>query len=153
MEHARHLGWFEHRGGHLGHRLGDALDVHGLEVFLVQAGARGLAGDAQDGNGVGNGRVQTGDHVGAGRARGADAHADVAGLGPGVALGHVRGAFHVARQDVGDALALTQGGVQRVDGCAGHAEGIGHAFFFHHEYGCHCGFHLGHVGLLERVGG
>ena len=33
----------------------------------------------------------------------ADADADVAGLGAGVALGHVRGALDVAGQDVADA--------------------------------------------------
>ncbi len=49
--------------------------------------------------------VQAGDHVGAGRAGGADADADVAGRGAGVALGHVRGALDVAGQHVVDAAA------------------------------------------------
>ncbi len=86
-------------------------------------------------------RVEAGDHVGAGRARGADADADVAGLGAGVALGHVRGAFDVASQDVMDAAALLQRGVERVDRRARHAERGGDAFFFHHVDGC---FDSGH---------
>src|SRR3546814_10046415 len=56
-----------------------------------------------------------GDHVGAGRPRGADADADVAGAGAGVALGHVGGALDVAGQDMVDRLALLHGGVERVD--------------------------------------
>ena len=50
-------------------------------------------------------RVEPGDHVGAGRAGGADADADVAGGGAGVALGHVRGALDVAGEDVRDGAA------------------------------------------------
>ena len=42
------------------------------------------------------------DHVGAGWARGADADADIACLGPGVAFRHMRGALDVARQNVPD---------------------------------------------------
>src|SRR3546814_2299197 len=64
-----------------------------------------------------------GDHVGAGRPRGADADADVAGAGAGVALGHVGGALDVAGQDMVDRLALLHGGVERVDRRAGNAEG------------------------------
>src|SRR5690606_23156083 len=74
-------------------------------------------------DGVGPGGVEAGDHVGAGRAGGADAHADVAGLGAGVALGHVRGAFDVACQDVADAAVSAQGGIQRVERGTGDAEG------------------------------
>jgi hypothetical protein len=79
LEGARHLRRLAHGHRPLGHRLGDGLDVHRLEVLLVQAGARRLAGDAQDGDGIGLRRIQAGDHVGARPARGADAHADVAG--------------------------------------------------------------------------
>ena len=42
----------------LGDRLGDGLDVHGLEIFLVQAGTRCLPGDAEDRNGVGGCRYR-----------------------------------------------------------------------------------------------
>ena len=62
--------------------------------------------------------------------RGADAHADIAGLGAGIALGHVRGALDVARQHVGDALPLAQGRVERVDGGARHAERLRDVFLF-----------------------
>jgi hypothetical protein len=143
LEHARHQRGLAHRHGPLGDRLGDALDVHRLEVFLVQPGARRLAGDAEDGDAVGLRRVQAGDHVGAGRAAGADAQADVAGARPGVALGHVGGGFHVPRQDVADAAALAHGGVERVDGGAGHTEGLRDAFLLQHTDG---GLRRGHSG-------
>ena len=64
---------------HLRHRLRDRRDVDRLEVLLVHPRARRLAGDAQDRDRVGRRRVEPGDHVGAGRPRRADAHADVAG--------------------------------------------------------------------------
>src|SRR5690606_25200945 len=97
-------------------------DVDGLEAFLVQLRAGRLAGDAQDGDRVARGRVQARDHVRAGGARGAQADADVAGLGAGVAFGHVRGALDVARQDVLEATVGAHSRVQRVDGRAGYAE-------------------------------
>ncbi|MNO49426.1 hypothetical protein D3C76_397780 [compost metagenome] len=68
LEGIWHLARLQHGGCPLGHRLDDAGDVDGLEVFLVHTGARRLAGDAQDRDGVGRGTVQAGDHVGAGRA-------------------------------------------------------------------------------------
>jgi hypothetical protein len=129
--------WYQRRFAHghrpFGDRLGDALDIHRLEIFLVQARTRRLAGDAQNRNAVGTGRIQAGDHVGAGRARGADAHADVAGPCPGVALGHVRRAFDVARQDVRDGLPFAQCRVQRVDRRAGYAERLRDTFAFEHQ--------------------
>ena len=109
LERVGHLAGFQNGGCPLGHRLYDAGDVHGLEVFLVHPCARGLAGYAQDRDRVGRGTVKAGDHVGARRARSADAHANIAGLGAGVTLGHVRGAFNVASKDVIDATHLLQG--------------------------------------------
>ena len=147
LEHAGHQRGLAHRHAPFRDRLADGLDVHRLEVFLVEPGARRLTGDAEDRYRIGAGRIQASDHVGAGRATGADAHTDVAGARPGVALGHVRGAFHMPRQHVGNGLALTQLGVQRVDGGTRHTEGLGDAFLFHHEHGGHRGFHLGHVCL------
>jgi hypothetical protein len=55
-------------------------------------------------------------------------HTPMLPAGPGVALGHVAGGLDVARQDVGDALPLAQCAYKRVDGGAGHAEGLRHAF-------------------------
>jgi hypothetical protein len=72
-ERARHLGRLQHGHRQLGDRLGDGGDVDRLEIFLVQPRHRRLAGDAQDRDRVGPGRVQPGDHVGAGRPGGADA--------------------------------------------------------------------------------
>ena len=68
--------------------------------------------------------------------------------GAGVALGHVRGAFDVARQHVGDGAAFAQRRVQRVDGRAGHAEGLRYAFLLHHQNRGHDGLHLCHGSLL-----
>ena len=152
LEGARHLGRLHHRGGPFGHRLGDAGDVHRLEVFLVHTGARRLAGDAQNRDRIGLCRVQAGDHVGAGWAAGADADADVAGPGPRVTLGHVGGAFNVARQHVGNCLAFAQLGIQRVDGGAGHAKHLVNTFFFHHQHGGHGGLHLCHCFVSSGQG-
>ena len=46
-------------------------------------------------------------------------HTDVARVGAGVALGHVRGTFDVASEDVIDATDFLQGRVQRIDGSPG----------------------------------
>ncbi len=151
LERARHLRGLEHRGRPLGDGLDDRRDVHCLEVFLVQPRTRRLAGDAQDRDRIGLRRVQARHHVGAGRPRGADAHADVAGFGARIALGHVRRAFDMARQHMGNRLALAQRGVQGVDRGAGNAEGLVHAFFFQHQNGCHHGFHAGHTRLLQSL--
>ncbi|MCY1334304.1 hypothetical protein D9M69_200560 [compost metagenome] len=148
LEHVGHLGRFQHGGGPLGDRRGDLGDVDGLEVFLVQTGTRRLAGDAEDRDGVGRGGVQAGDHVSAGRAGGADAHADVAGPGAGVTLGHVRRAFDVTGQDVVDAADFLQRSVHGVDGGARHAERGIHAFTTHYQYGSLDCSHSGHILFL-----
>ena len=150
LEGARHLAWLHHGSRPLGHRLDDAGDVDGLEVFLVHAGARRLAGDAQNWNGVGRCRVQPGDHVSACRAGSADAHTDVAGIGAGVTLSHVRGTFDVASQDVVDTADFLQCSVQGVDGGAGDAERSVNAFAAHHQYGGLDCSHFGHC-LVPRL--
>ena len=147
LEDARHQRRLAHRHRPLGHRPRDRLDVDRLEVFLVQAGARRLAGNAKNRYRIGLRRVQACDHVRAGRPGSADAHAQVAGLGAGIALGHVRGAFDVARQVVADAVALAQRGVEGIDRGAGHAEGDLDAFFFHHQHRCLCCCHPCHSDL------
>ncbi len=103
-------------------------DVDRLEVLLVQLGHRRLPGDAQDRDRVGAGRVQAGDHVGAGRTARADAHADVAGRGAGVALGHVRGALDVAGERVVQAAVGLHRLVERVDRRSGQPEDMGDPF-------------------------
>ncbi|MNL32983.1 hypothetical protein D3C87_1548690 [compost metagenome] len=107
----------------------------------MHTGAGCLAGNAEDWNRVGRGAVEPGDHVGTGRAGSTDAHADVAGLGAGVALGHVRGAFNVASEYVIDAADLLQGGVQRVDGGTRDAKSGIDPFTAHHQNG---GFDCSH---------
>ncbi|MNM90485.1 hypothetical protein D3C81_1027480 [compost metagenome] len=110
----------------------------------MQAGTWGLAGDAEDRDGVGGGTVQAGDHVGAGWAGGADAHADVARVGTGVTLGHVRGAFDVTSEDVIDATDFLQGRVQRVDGSPWDAERGIYTFTAHDQNGCIDCSHFAH---------
>ncbi len=144
LKRPRHLRRLAHGHRPLGDRLRDRLDVDGLEVLLVEPRARRLAGDAEDRNRVGLRRVEPGDHVGARRAGRSDAHADVAGGGSRVALGHVRGALDVAREDVRDAAAPLHGGVQRIDRRARHAERAGDAFLFEDEDGGVDCAHAGH---------
>ena len=116
LEHPRNQSRLAHRDGPFGDRFGDGLDVDGLEVLLVQLGARRLARDAQDGDAVGGGGIQASDHVGPGRAGGADADTDIARLGPAVAIGHVRCAFDMAGQDVADASMGAHRRVEWIDG-------------------------------------
>jgi hypothetical protein len=148
LEGAGQLARLAHGVRPLGDGPGQRLDVHCLEIFLVQPRPRGLARDAQDRDAVGAGRVQPGDHVGAAGPGGADAHADVAGPGPRVALGHVRRTLDVAGQHVRDRLALAQGRVQRVDRGARDAERVRDAFLFHDQHRGHRRFHFRHVCLL-----
>jgi hypothetical protein len=141
LERVRHLARLHDGGCPLGHWLDDGGDVDCLEVFLVHTGAGCLAGDAQNRDRVGRGAVEPGDHVRTGRAGSADAHADVAGLGAGVTLGHVRGTFDVAREDVIDATDLLQGAVQRIDRGARDAKSGINPFTAHHQNG---GFDCSH---------
>ena len=150
LEHARHEARLAHGHRPFGHRLGDRFDVDRLEVLLVELGARRLAGDAQDRQGIGDGGVEAGDHVGAGRARGADADADIAGHRPGVAVGHVRGALDMAGQDVADAAMLAHRGIERVDRRARHAERDRDALALQHAHRRLHGRHLRPCRCLPR---
>ncbi|MET3245256.1 hypothetical protein ABIE53_002001 [Burkholderia sp. OAS925] len=152
LEHARHERRLAHRHRPLGDGLGDRLDVDGLEVFLVETRARRLARDGQNRNRVGLGGVETGDHVGARGTRRADTHADVAGLRPRIAFGHVRRALDVTREHVADVAGLAHRRVERVDGGARHAERGVDTFFFEHQHGGVDGSHLGHECLLNVLG-
>ena len=127
----------------LGHGCRDRGDVDRLEILLVQPRARRLTGDAQDRDRIGDGRVEPGDHVGAGGTRCADAHTDIAGRGAGVAFGHVGSALDMAAEDVADRPPLRQSRVERVDRRPRHAEGGGHALLLEHENG---GLDRGHPG-------
>src|SRR5690606_6914546 len=121
-----------------------------LEVLLVDHRGRGLAGDAQDRHGVAGRGVQAGDHVGAGGAGGADADTDVAGPGAGVALGHVRGALHMAGKGVGDAAGCLERRVEGVDRRAGNTERVGDALALE-DLNCRAGSgHSSHGVLLLR---
>jgi hypothetical protein len=150
LEGARNLRRLAHGQRPLGDRLCDRFDVHRLEVFLVKACARRLAGNTQDGNRIGCGRVEAGDHVGARRARGADAYADVAGAGARVALGHVRGTLDMAREIVVDASDLAHRRVERVDRRAGKPERSAHPFVAQHLHPGFSGSHPGH-GLFPTI--
>ncbi|MFK4514198.1 hypothetical protein ABIF20_001563 [Bradyrhizobium japonicum] len=145
-EHTRHQRRLAHGHSPFGHGLCDRLDIDGLEVFLVEPCARRLPGDAEDRNGIGDRRIEPGDHVGAGRPRRADADADIAGLRPRIALGHMRGALDMARENVADRPALLQRRVQRIDRGPGNAEGSRDALFLQNSHGSIDGSHLRHIG-------
>ena len=104
------------------HRPCDRLDVDGLKILLVQARTWRLSGDAEDRDRIRNRRIKTRDHVGPGRTRSADADADIAGLGAGVAFGHMGSALDVTGENVGDRSALLQRRIKRIDRSARHAE-------------------------------
>ena len=100
-ERAGNLTGFEHRHGHLrdgGAAMAAMSTAWKSSLCSLFTGAWPVI--AEDGNGIGCGRVQSGDHVGPRRAGRADADADVAGRRAGVSLRHVAGAFDVAGQDV-----------------------------------------------------
>ena len=145
-EGTRHLGRLEYRHRHLGHRRRDRRDVDGLEVFLVQAGDRGLAGDGEDRNRIRHGRIQPGDHVGAGRTGRTETDADVPRCGPGEALRHVRSTLDVAGQYVANATVITHRRVERVDRGTGQAECRCCTFEFEN---LHCGIGRAHPGHLS----
>ena len=144
LQRHRHQIGLHHRDRPLRHRCCDRRDVDCLEILLVQPRARRLAGDAQDGNGIGRRRIEPGDHVGAGRSRGADAQTDVAGLGAGEPFGHVGGRLDMPRQDVADRAPRLHRRVERIDRRARHAEGAGNAFLFENENRRIDGAHPGH---------
>lgn len=149
LEHARHEGGLAHGHGPLRHGLRDGLDVDSLEVLLVEPRARCLAGDGEDRNRVGRGRVEAGNHVGTGGARSADAYADIARSGSGIALCHVGGAFDMPGEDMADAAGFFHRRIKRIDRGARHAEGRVDAFFLEYEYGCVDGSHFRHGCLLS----
>src|SRR5215212_5404475 len=110
----------------------------------MQLGARGLARDAQDGEGVGGGGVETGDHVRSGRTGRSDANSDVARRGAGVAVGHVRGPLDVTGENVANAAVLAHRRVERVNSRAGDAERRRDPLGFQHADRCFRRLHLGH---------
>lgn len=151
LEDAGDLGRLQDRDGHLRHGGRDRRDVDGLEVLLVDHGGRGLARDAQDRDRVAVRGVEAGDHVGAYRARGADADTDVAGTGTGVALGHVRGALDMAGEGVVDATGCLERGVERVDRRTRDAERVADALALE-DLDCRAGSgHTSHGVLLLRL--
>src|SRR3569623_217917 len=88
---------------------------------------------------------------GAGGAGSAEADADIAGLGAGVALSHMRGAFDVAREHVLDRAALLHRRVQRVDGRSRNAERLNDAFLLQNgNSGVYCS-HTGHSGISLNI--
>src|SRR3569623_357464 len=151
QEHARHQSWLAHRHRPFGDGLGDRLDVDSLKVFLIEARARRLPGDAEDRNRIRAGGIQSGDHVGDDGAGSAEADADIARLDAGVALSHMSGAFDVAREHVLDRAALLHRRVQRVDGRSRNAERLNDAFLLQNgNSGVYCS-HTGHSGISLNI--
>src|SRR5690606_17966295 len=115
-----------------------------LEILLVEARARRLAGYAEDRDRIGRGRIEAGDHVGAGRTRGADAQADIAGAGPGIAFRHVACALDVAGKDMADRAPRLQRRIEGVDRRARYAEGTIDAFLLQNQDRCIDSTHFSH---------
>ena len=145
LEDTWHQGWFADGNRPLGDWLGDRFDIHRLEVFFVQASTRRLTRNAKNWYRVSRRRVQAGNHVGTGWAGGANANADVAGLGTGIALSHVRSAFNVAGEHMIEAAVITHGRIQWVNCRTRNTENGTDAFFFHHRSGCVDCSHLCHL--------
>ena len=133
-EDARHQRRFAHGDRPFGHGLCDRFDVDGLKVFFIESRARRLSGDAQDRDRIRNSRIKPSDHVGAGRARGADADADIACLGPRITLGHMRGTLDMPRQDMTDRTAALQRRIKRIDRRTGDTEGADNAFLLQNPH-------------------
>src|SRR3546814_16769491 len=87
-----------------------------LESFLVHLRAVRLSGYAKNGHGIARCGIQTGQHVGAGGPRSAQANTDIAGMGAREAFGHVRGAFHVPGQNMQETAVLTRKSVEEGKG-------------------------------------
>ena len=87
----------------LGDRQRDAGDVGFLERVGSDQAAADLAGDADDRRRIHHRGREAGDHVGRARTRRRDRDADLAGRAR-VAVGHVRRALLVPRQDVPDRI-------------------------------------------------
>jgi hypothetical protein len=133
-----------HGDGPLGDRRGYGGDIDGLKILLVEARPRRLAGDAEDRDRIRRGRVEAGDHVGAGRPRGADTEAYIAVLRPCIALRHMRGAFDVAREDMADRSAPSQRRIKRIDRSTRHTESTVDPLLFQNMNCRIDGAHLGH---------
>src|SRR3546814_16293498 len=80
-EYARHQIGFAYGNRPLGDRCCNSLDIDGLEAFLVQLRAVRLSGYTKNGHGIARCGIQTGQHVGAGGPRRAQANPDLAGMG------------------------------------------------------------------------
>ena len=63
---------------------------------------------------------------------------------PGVPLGHVRGALHVACEHVGELTLCSHGRVERIDRRARQAEHVGHALTSQNLHRCTSGCHPCH---------
>jgi hypothetical protein len=89
-------------------------------------------------------RVEAGDHIRSGRARRADTDADIAMLGTGKALGHVRRALDVAGKDMADRSPRLQGRVEWIDRGPRDAEGAVNPLLLQHVDGSVDSTHLDH---------
>ena len=105
----------------LGHRQGDAGDVDLLEGVLAQERGRDVAGDGDHRDGVELGVGDPGDEVRGGRARGAQADANLAG-GTGVPVRRMGGALLVADEHVAQVGVVAQHVVEGQDDPARVAE-------------------------------
>jgi hypothetical protein len=130
-------------------RVGDARDVGFLEGVLAEVHGRRLAREHDHRDRVHERGQQAGDRVGGAWTRG-DQHDPGAAGRTRVAVGHVRGALLVAREDQLD-LAVDQGVEDRHGCAAGKPEDVLDTVLFqaaHQALGARCGWSDAH-----RLGG
>ena len=130
LQHARNQRRLTHRHRHLGDRFSNGFNIHRLKVLFMQTRARRLAGDAQNGNRVRGGRIQSGDHIRTGRAGGPQTDTDITGSRAGIAFSHMRRAFNMAGKNMADPAVLTHRRIERVNSRARHAKCCVNPFFF-----------------------
>jgi hypothetical protein len=151
LEGSRHLGRFHHGNRPFCNRPGNGLNIHCLEVFLVQLGPWRLTGDAQNRDGIGAGGIQPGDHVGAGGTRSTDTYPDIPRFCPGITLGHVRSPFNMACQDVIDTPYLAHGSVKRIDCGTRQPKGNVDTFFLQNMNGGFRSCHFSHYNFSSTI--
>ncbi len=136
----------------LGDRLDHLCDVHRLEGLPIQLSPHILAGEGQNGNRVHLCGVEPCDEVAGSRTRCGRTH-PYGSEGPGVAVGHVDGAFLVAGHHVFDGPQILQRSVEGENPRTGYPKDVLDALALKNSYSRrHCR-HLSHSGspLLLRM--
>ncbi|SRN39543.1 Uncharacterised protein [Shigella flexneri] len=107
LQHARHQRRFTNCNRHFADRFSNCFNIYGLKIFFMQTGARCLAGNAQNRNGISRSGIERGDHVRARRTGSPQTYADIPCRCAGITFRHVRNTFHMTRQNVTNTAVLT----------------------------------------------